>query len=455
MQQYLTIWDAVLGPIFVILITIFAIRYRNKVYKANHPLRRYFLPGLFAKFAGAIVIALLYQFYYPVGDTVVYHNQAVVINSGMNDSIVTWLKLIVGLDFNKNPELYKYIIQLPFYYDPSSYAVSVVAAIFGLLNGTTYMPIAFLFSALCYTGVWAMYVTFVKIFPNNYKQLAVAFLFIPTMLVWSSAVFKDTLCIAGLGWMVYATFRLFVDKDFSFKNIALLVVGFYVVAVIKIYILIAFLPALTLWLLMTYSSRIPNRTIRYFFNVVFIATVVIGFYAFSYQFEKELNRYSLSKVAETSAVTRNWISYTSGLGGSAYDLGYFEPTIWGMLTKFPAAVTVTLFRPFPWEADKLIVFFTSIESILFFFGTIYLLLKKGVVRVFKRIFSNPTLTFFLLYSLIFAFAVGISSYNFGALSRYKIPCLPFYASVILVCLFEKKVSAISQVKRLKKTPSFA
>jgi hypothetical protein len=47
--------------------------------------------------------------------------------------------------------------------------------------------------------------------------------------------------------------------------------------------------------------------------------------------------------------------------------------------------------------------------------------------------------FFLVVSLIFAFAVGISSYNFGALSRYKIPCLPFYAAFVLVILHHKKI----------------
>ena len=30
------------------------------------------------------------------------------------------------------------------------------------------------------------------------------------------------------------------------------------------------------------------------------------------------------------------------------------------------------------------------------------------------------------------FSVGFTSYNFGALVRYKIPCLPFYALVLAV-----------------------
>jgi hypothetical protein len=40
--------------------------------------------------------------------------------------------------------------------------------------------------------------------------------------------------------------------------------------------------------------------------------------------------------------------------------------------------------------------------------------------------------------LIFAFAVGISSYNFGALSRYKIPCLPFYALGLVLVYYKNR-----------------
>ena len=39
-------------------------------------------------------------------------------------------------------------------------------------------------------------------------------------------------------------------------------------------------------------------------------------------------------------------------------------------------------------------------------------------------------------SFVFAIAVGISSANFGALSRYKIPCMPFYL-VMLMLLYQK------------------
>jgi hypothetical protein len=74
------------------------------------------------------------------------------------------------------------------------------------------------------------------------------------------------------------------------------------------------------------------------------------------------------------------------------------------------------------------------------------------------IVKDPYVLFCLVFSLIFAFAVGISSYNFGALSRYKIPCLPFYGAFILILYHHKKLEAPAntvQLKRSRYKPAWA
>jgi hypothetical protein len=119
----------------------------------------------------------------------------------------------------------------------------------------------------------------------------------------------------------------------------------------------------------------------------------------------------------------------------------------GMLSKFPLAVNVTLFRPYIWEAKKIIVFLSSLEAILFLFVTLKVLFLIGPVKVWKTINKDPTIQFCLIFSLIFAFAVGISSYNFGALSRYKIPCLPFYA-LALILIYYKNVPSQKKLIRV-------
>jgi hypothetical protein len=392
------------------------------------------MPGLYAKFGGAIFIALIYQFYYEGGDTYNFYIHSKIINSSLNDSLSVWLKLLLRVPVENDPRLYKYVSQMFWYNDAPSYTVGSIGAVLGLLNGTTYIPIALLFAYFAYTGIWAMYQTFVNMYPKLHKPLSIAFLFIPSTFVWGSAVFKDTVCMFGLGWMVYTTFRIFINKDFSLRNLFILVLSFYLIAIVKVYILLAFLPALGLWLLLNYSHKIKSLSLRWIVNLFFITITISAFFFFTKQFSKELDKYSLENVAQTAAITRGWLGYVSDKQeGSGYDLGEFEPTLGGMLQKFPQAVVVTLFRPFPWEAKKVIIAMSALEALAFIFFSIkaFFLNKRFVL---KTVFKDPTLIFFLIFSLIFAFAVGISSYNFGSLSRYKIPCLPFYAAFLCILM---------------------
>jgi len=456
--QYLTIWDLVLTPVYLIVLSFIARRYRDKKYPPGHPLRKYYLPGLYAKFGGAIFIALVYQYYYGGGDTFNYFTHTKIINSSLANSFNTWVDLLFRVSPDDNPQLYQYASQMEWYKDASSYPVAVIGAVLGLLNKTTYLPIALLFAYISYSGIWAMYKTFVQIYPDLYKPLAIAFLFIPSTVVWGSAIFKDTICMFGLGWMTYTTFRIFINKDFSVRNLSMLIISFYLIALIKLYILLAFIPALGLWLLMNYSKKIRSSGLRFLTNIFFVGIIGVNFLFFAQIFAKELNRYSLEKIAKTAEITRGYIySVSERDEGSAYDLGEFEPTIGGMLLKFPQAVIVTLYRPFIWESGKIIVLLSAIESLAFLFFTLRVFYKRGWTT-FRIAAKDPNLIFLIVFSLIFAFAVGITSYNFGALSRYKIPCLPFFGAFLMILLNYSKQPTLTiknQVNKFKKESALA
>ncbi len=452
-MQHLTIWDLVLTPIYLGILIYFAKRYRDKKYPKGNVLRRYYLPGLLAKFCGAIIIALIYEYYYQGGDTYNYFAHSKIINSSFSDSFETWVQLIFRSSPENNPKLYEYASQLEWYNDPASYTVAVAGSILGLLNGTTYIPIALMFAFIAYTGIWAMYKAFVQIYPVLHKELAIAFLFIPSTVIWGSAIFKDTICMFGLGWLTYCTFRIFVNRDFSIKNILMLGFSFYLVATVKLYILLAFVPALSLWLLLTYSHKIKSGGMRFLVNLIFIGVTVGGFYLFTTVFATEMNRYSLENISKTADITRDWIMYASGDEGSSYNIGEFDGSIGSTLQKLPAGIIVTLFRPFPWEISKVIVALSALEALAFFYLTLKIILDRKIKL--RKFMKNPTVIFCLTFSLIFAFAVGVSSGNFGALSRYKIPCLPFYGAFLMICLYYTKASFAAKVhsNKLKNLPA--
>jgi hypothetical protein len=171
-------------------------------------------------------------------------------------------------------------------------------------------------------------------------------------------------------------------------------------------------------------------------SLAVIGGVLIGFVAVSSQLETLLGKYSLENIQKTSEVTSTFIKSISGDQGSGYDLGPIDFTPVGMLKKFPLAVNVSLFRPYIWETRKPIQMLNAIEAFMFMWITIKVLITVGPRRTWATIKSDPTIQFCLIFAIIFAFSVGISSGNFGALSRYRIPCLPFYAMAMMFIYYK-------------------
>jgi hypothetical protein len=441
---HLTVLDFALLPFVIAVIYIIAYNLRNKRYSYKNPLRKYYIPALSVKIFGAIFIGLIYGFYYKGGDTYYYFNQAQVLNSALNESFEKWFNLLLHIPTANDGNYYDYISRMEWYNDPSSYTVVTITALLSIFTLNTYLPTSVLFAFISFTGVWALFKTFASLYPTFVRPIAISLLFVPSVFVWGSGIFKDTVCMFGLGWLTYGTFRFLIHKDFGVRNIVLSVLSVILIAKIKLYILLGFAPALLMWIFFNYSHRIKNGSQKILMKFIFVSIVVAAFLILTQRFTKELGKYSLERVAQTSNITRGWIYYSSGDEGSAYSLGDFEPTIGGMLSKFPLAVNVTLFRPYLWESRKLIVALSAVEAILFLFITLKTLFVVRLSSIWKTITNDPTVQFCLIFSIIFAFAVGISSYNFGSLSRYKIPCLPFYVLAITLIYYKN----VSKKKRL-------
>jgi hypothetical protein len=142
-----------------------------------------------------------------------------------------------------------------------------------------------------------------------------------------------------------------------------------------------------------------------------------------------------------------------GEGGSVYDLGTFEPSALGALKMFVPAVNVTLFRPYPWEIKNVFMLLSSLESFSFLVITFLFIYRVGLKRIVMIVNENPFLLFCLIFSLVFAFSVGVSTYNFGSLVRYKIPLLPFY-TFLLFAIYHNGYKKIVEEKQEKKIRRF-
>lgn len=431
--------DYLLLPLYLVIIYILANNFKNKYYPPGHPWRKYFIPALNVKIIGAIFIGLLYQYYYGAGDTAYYFIQSQVVNEAIAQNPTKGFTLLLHIPKYYEGDYQMYISRMEWYSGMNMYIVIALTAFINIFTFSTFLPTSIMFACISFTGIWALFRTFALQYPQYIKSVAIALLFIPSCFIWGSGIFKDTLCMFGLGWLTYGVFQMLVQRNFGFTNILLSIVSLFVLYIVKIYILLAFIPALTLWVIFMYSHKIKSGAIRFFIKAFMILVIGLGFVILTEEFSQTLGSYSLDNIAKTAETTRSYVYEVSGRNdGSGYDLGEIDASLLGMIKVFPKAIVAALYGPFLWQAKKIIVFMNAIEASVFLFISIRIVLRIGLRRIWKTIMGDPNIQFFLVFTLIFGFAVGLTSGNYGSLSRYRIPCLPMFGLALLLVYYKSE-----------------
>ena len=422
--------DLFITPLYLAL--IYAIAYGLRSSVTNSYTKKYFIPALSLKLVGAIALGILYHTLY-AGDTNNYYHQAGIVYHAFGDSFAAGLELVTTSG-DITPAIRKYTDQLTWFgHGSNEYFVIRVAAVFALLSFNTYTVIAVLFATVTFTGMWAMYMTFAKIQPSAYKELATAVFFLPSVFFWGSGLLKDSLCLGALGWLFYAFYRGAIERKNILRCGLLGTMAVGVIFAMKIYILLAFMPPALLWVFNESTRGIRSPAVRLLAKPLFLGVgAVAAFFAMT-QLAAADARFNLDKIGEQSKLTADYLQQVSQTEqGSGYNIGAQDGTLGGMAKLAPQAVVVALFRPFLWEARNPTMLLSALESTYFLILTLRILWRVGVARALATISSVPILTLCFVFSLIFAVSVGISSGNFGTLVRYKIPLMPFYLSGLYI-----------------------
>lgn len=426
--------DLIVTPFFILL--VYAGAHLVRPYVCDGVNYRYFFPALTVKIIGALAVGVIYQFYYDGGDTYNFHTHGSrhIWNAFVDDPFRALQLIFLPTEWH-SPGLYTYTSRIVFYYDPQSYFVVRVASFFDLLTFSTYSSTAVCFAVLSFIGGWCLFLLFYEKFPQLHFKLAIAVFFIPSVFCWGSGLLKDTLVMSALGIAVYSINNVFIERrGRTLLYIVLAVLSFLVIFLVKKYVLLCFIPAALLWIYAENLSRI--RTV--FFRVLLVPVVLALAIATSYYAVSKIGeddpRYALGRLAATSKSTAYDIAFYTGRdAGSRYTLGELDGSLENMLALAPQAINVTLFRPYLWEVKNPLMLLSAVEGVCILIFSLWIFFKRPLQ--FFRLAGNPDALFCLAFSLTFAFAVGISTYNFGTLARYKIPLLPFYV-IGLVLLYE-------------------
>ncbi len=447
--QHLFLQDFIFGPIFIAISYSIVKNIADKYYKGtvNHT---YLMYAYYVKIASTILFTLIFAFYYKGGDTFAYQINVLQLRDLLpNDLAATYNIMFRPKSFEAQYVIRDYMLSGGTYMTDNSTRLVIVFGFFvSFLCFNSFLFLSLVCSMLALIGCWKLYRAFSELYPHLHKEMAISCLFIPSVCFWSSGFLKDPICLGALGLFTYASYDLFIKRRAVVANILIIIFMVYVIMNIKVYIILAYFPAVVFWIFSRYRYTIKSNFIRVVIGPLLVV-IGVGLAVFVLlQIGQAAKRYSFESMMRTAQDTQNWLVYSSKMqGGSFYTLGNIDYSVAGMIKIFPKAVNVSLFRPYIWEARKPILIIASIEGMVTFFFTIRLLFKAGLFNFFKLIIANPEVQFCLIFSIIFAFAVGFTSFNFGALARYKIPFMPFYYIALFILADAQKKSVAVEVRK--------
>lgn len=436
---FLSIYDILLPPIYILVILIIANFIRRKKI-TKHKEYKYFIPGLLAKIVGGIFVVLIYSFYYYGGDTIAYFESSTALsNMLIEKSPLTYFSIVFGNLSTENYSLFDYTTGWPMYWrDPQSFSVVRFTSLLIFLGGRSFVVTTILVATITYSGIWQLFRLFQEDFQEIKKNMAISILFMPSVFFWGSGILKDSYTLCAVSWFIVCVVRIFIKKERIPFHVFALLFSIYVLISLKPYIFFAAFAGSSI-LLIHYSLKgTKNKVIRNLLVPVLIVLIMFGS-VFGIQFFGSVigGEYSSVDRMITKISVMQADLVQDYYGKNTFDIGKFEPTIPGILSKAPAAITAGVFRPFLWECRNPIMLISGIENtaIFFLFAYVIILSLIAFIRVggqymIKTTFDDPLVIFSIFFSISFAFFVGVSTANFGALVRYKIPLIPF-----LMCSF--------------------
>jgi len=428
--------DLILFPVYLVIMALFFKAIRNTY---DDPLlKKYHRQGFWVKVIGCIAF-FMYSVYLSPGDSIgLYQKEGNnIYHLILRDSNhLEWL-------FHKGKFFDEAYLKDPlnagYFKTEANFMVTRIVAILSFVTAGRYAPISLIFACIAFSGMWKLFLFFYEQYPKMHKKFAIAILFFPTVVFWSGGVLKDTLCIASIGWITYSLYEMLYRKKGFIKNSIILFIFGYLLAILKVYILISYVPFFILFIILKNMQGIRNRFLRYLLAPTLIMGCMFGFTVALRSFDQELGAYAVHDLtASIKHLSGTFISINGTENAdSNFDLGIeFDGTFRGLAKMAPVAVFATFFRPFLWESHKASQLMASLESLLLLSFTLFVIFKSGLKTFIKMILTDPLIMYCFLFAFVFAMFVGASTLNFGTLVRYKIPCLPFYA-ISLFLIYEK------------------
>lgn len=406
----------------------------NKV--KTYQLGKYFIPGLIIKVAAGIAVGLVYKYYYISGDTYAFYEEAVRLVNIAYRHPVDYVKILL---VNEIPDQFAELLVMKF--QPRAFFTAKLASIVNLITYNNYWLTGIYFSYFSYLGMWYLANMLASKFEDTKFYSAIAFLFFPSVLFWSSGVTKESLVMGCLCFIVgFSIPYLIISQKISYPRIILMALFLWILLKLKYYYVGVLIPVMAANFIVAFLRLnfkfVQKNYYTHFGSWLLVFTLILLFASTIHPNLRAEN------FLQSVVTTHNQIYELS----SPEDLiayNKLDPTVSSILINLPKALYSGLFRPSLLDARTIFQYWVGFENLVLLILTI-----GALFRIFRnREFPHRILIFsMVVYICILAAFMALSSPNFGTLVRYKIAFLPFF--IYLIILNNPMVDKLFQLFKL-------
>ncbi len=441
-------WEWALAFNIFILFLIFSFRQKMLMID-KHPEYKYYVWGFYAKFFASVGFVCVYYFVYHGGDTFSYFESAMSMANLFYKDPIAYLDVLFSKASPESMSNFDFFTGYPYAYlseDPRTYMVIKLVSPLAIVTGNSYLLTSIIIGLITYIGSWRLFQLFHNYYPKISLQLALGILFFPSVLFWGSGVLKDSFTLLSTCLFMVNYHKIFIKKEQVFPHIIWLIIHALIIIGIKPYILMILFPGILFWTFYLRYTRIKVAVVK----LILLPIIILFSLGFTVIFFStiggENDKFAVENALQTASVTQTDLKQ-SYYQGKSFDVGDFDGSPRRAIELFPNATFAGLFRPFITEADSAFMLLSALENLVLLYLTVTLFLRLNFMKTFTVIFGDPLVLFCLLFGIFFGYMLGLTTSNYGALIRFKIPLIPFFVSGLVIAKYHMNPSKYNREKK--------
>ncbi|MBT3648426.1 MAG: hypothetical protein HN542_09325 [Flavobacteriales bacterium] len=265
-----------------------------------------------------------------------FFDDEIILNQVFGENPSLFMKIILGVDggadaqsvFEKMNSWIK-PFDSGFYND--NHIMIKINALIGFMSLRYYEVHGLIFSFLSFTGLILLVNSLLKEKDRKIGYWLVVLF--PSSLIWLSGGLKESLLIFGLGFTLYGLF----ENLSAAKKISLIACGVILLGSVKLYFLLALVPALVIWFAQS------KKRMGWIGQLALWSGIAVAGYAALRLLNIDVVEYVVRKQHE-------FLNHSAVINpGSAFEMDYLEFSLTSLLSNIPSALMNGLIRPFAWE----------------------------------------------------------------------------------------------------------